>query len=298
MTSRDMDLRACPMGTWEAADALPHPRLRPGVLAYRGFRLALNRPRLRLEAPISAATLVLAFEEHPITLTRSDRPDRPLRRMSVLSGLRTCATLAGHGGRLYGVEVSLAPWMAFALFDADQSDLAAESVDPLLLPGGRIAALTDALAEAPCWQHRFRMLDAALAAWAATGPRPAPQIVRAWTLLSRSGGTLPIPRLADDVGWGVRQLEHRFQQQIGQRPKAAARVLRMQRARRQLARGRSQGAVAAACGFYDQAHLCREFKAMTGLTPTAFMEGRASLPGGGPPVDRLPGETTSLVLAG
>ncbi|WP_239074217.1 helix-turn-helix transcriptional regulator [Streptomyces sp. SID10853] len=298
MTTRDMDLRACPMGTWEAADALPHPRLRPGVLAYRGFRLALDHPRLRLEAPISAATLLLAFEEHPITLIRSDRPERRLRRTSLLSGLRTCATRAEHAGRLYGMEVNLAPWMAFALFDADQHDLAAEPVDPLQLPGGRIAALTDALAETPCWRRRFGLLDAALASWAATGPRPAPQVVRAWALLNRSGGTLPIPRLADDVGWGVRQLEHRFQQQIGQCPKAAARVLRMQRARRQLALGRPSGAVAAACGFYDQAHLCREFKAMTGLTATAFIGGRSPARHGGPPVDRLPGETTSLVLAG
>lgn len=37
---------------------------------------------------------------------------------------------------------------------------------------------------------------------------------------------------------------------------------------------------------------------MTGLTSTEFIEGRVPLRRGGPPVDRLPGESTSLVLAG
>ncbi|MFJ8016300.1 hypothetical protein [Streptomyces sp. NPDC096339] len=34
-----MRIWSCPSGTWEFACALPHPRLRPGVSGYRGFRL-------------------------------------------------------------------------------------------------------------------------------------------------------------------------------------------------------------------------------------------------------------------
>jgi AraC-like DNA-binding protein len=312
MKAADVRLRAGPGGGWESAKALPHASLRSGVLVYHGFRLALDRPRVRLEAPIAAATLLLAFDDQPITIVRSDRPHHPVSRVSVMSGLRTCATLATHDGRLHGVEVSLTPWLAFALSGTDQSELAAESVDPLSLPGSWIRALTDEMAGTPGWERRFALLDAALAARAAAGPQPAPQVVRAWELLSRSGGRIPIRRLAEEVGWSARQLERRFGQQIGQTPKAAARVLRLQRARRQLAAGRPPGAVAADCGFFDQAHLCREFKAMTDLTPTEFVEHRElerpdpadSDPhaghGGpaGPPLDRLPGEATSIVLSG
>lgn len=125
-------------------------------------------------------------------------------------------------------------------------------------------------------------------------------MVRAWGHLQRTWGAIPVPRLADEVGWSVRQLENRFREQIGLGPKAAARVLRLQRARRLLAAGRSQAETAAACGYYDQAHLSGEFRAMTGCTPREFTAARGtpSAPPPGPPgTDRMAGEATSLVLS-
>ena len=102
-------------------------------------------------------------------------------------------------------------------------------------------------------------------------------MARAWSLLARSHGAIPVPRLAEEVGWGVRQLENRFREQIGLGPKAAARVLRLQRARRLLAAGRGPAETAALCGYYDQAHLSGEFKAMTGCTPREFDRARRLL---------------------
>ncbi|MGW7378423.1 helix-turn-helix domain-containing protein [Streptomyces sp. NPDC054794] len=61
---------------------------------------------------------------------------------------------------------------------------------------------------------------------------------------------------------------------MGLGSKAAARVLRLQRARRMPAAGRGQAETAAVCGFYDQAHLSGEFKAMTGCTPGEFAAAR------------------------
>ncbi|MGK4578965.1 helix-turn-helix domain-containing protein [Kitasatospora sp. HPMI-4] len=297
-TDTNLRLRACPLGTWEIAHALPHPALRPGVIGYRGLRIALDRPRRRLEAPVGAATLFLAFEDHPITVTRVGSKRPPVTLVSVLAGLYTGALLAVHGGRLCGVEVNFAPWMAFTLFGVDQYELSGGPVDPLGLPGNRIRTLTDALAGTPDWAARFELLDLTLRRWARMGPPPSPQAVRAWAELTRTAGTMPVPQLAAEVGWSVRQLENGFREQIGQRPKAAARVLRIQRARRLLVSGERASMVAARCGFYDQAHLCGEFKTMTGCTPRTFTAERARGRGGPPVVDRLPGEVTSLVLAG
>ncbi|WP_141726560.1 helix-turn-helix domain-containing protein, partial [Actinacidiphila rubida] len=52
-------------------------------------------------------------------------------------------------------------------------------------------------------------------------------------------------------------------------------------------------AAAAACGFYDQAHLHRDFKAMTGCTPREFLARRST---SGRPVDRMPGRVTSALV--
>ncbi|MGW0733642.1 helix-turn-helix transcriptional regulator [Streptomyces sp. NPDC002851] len=137
--------------------------------------------------------------------------------------------------------------------------------------------------------------------WAAAGTPCSARTARAWDTLVRTHGTLPVRRLADEVGWSVRQLESRFREQIGLGPKAAARVLRLQRARRMLAAGHSQAETAATCGFYDQSHLSGEFRALTGCTPGEFTAARRAALGAkglpGPPgPDRLAGEATSLVL--
>lgn len=297
-----------PGGAWETVLASPHPRLRPGVISYRGIRLALDRPRRRLEAPIGAATLLLGFEG-PLRISRAGRP--PVTLGSVFSGPTTTAAVGEHGGRLAGIEVLLAPWAAFTLFGTPQYELADRAVDPDELPhllgarSGRdrcssIGELSAALAALPGWTERFGLLDDVLTRWTGAGTPGSARVVRAWTQLRRTWGAVPVPRLAEDVGWSVRQLENRFREQIGLGPKAAARVLRLQRARRLLAAGRSQAETAAACGFYDQAHLSGEFRTMTGCTPGEFTAAREAEPAArpGPPgADRMAGEATSLVLS-
>ncbi|WP_328871515.1 helix-turn-helix domain-containing protein [Streptomyces sp. NBC_00287] len=284
-------------GSWEFALAAPHPRLRPGVLSYRGFRFDLARPRRRLETPIGAATLLLGFGE-PVTISRPGR--EPDTLVSLYCGPTTTPAVGEHSGRLAGIEVLFAPWAAFTLFGTPQYELADRTVDPDELPHAldiRVGELAGALGALSSWEERFGLLDEVFTRWYEAGAPSSGRVVRAWAELVRSGGAMPVPRLAEEVGWSLRHLESRFREQIGLGPKAAARVLRLQRARRLLAAGRGAAETAAACGFYDQAHLSGEFKAMTGCTPREFAAARR-LPGqqiGA--ADRLAGEATSLVLA-
>jgi transcriptional regulator GlxA family with amidase domain len=83
-------------------------------------------------------------------------------------------------------------------------------------------------------------------------------------------GRISVGALAKQVGLGQRWLEARFHEQIGLSPKVAAKLFRVRNARGLLAAGNPVARTAAECGYYDQAHLCREFKAVTGQTPTQF----------------------------
>ncbi|WP_371674531.1 helix-turn-helix domain-containing protein [Streptomyces sp. NBC_00289] len=264
----------------------------------------MDRPRRRLEAPIGAATLLLGFDQ-PVRVSRAGRP--PATLVSVFSGPTTTAAVGEHGGRLSGIEVLLMPWAGFTLFGTPQYELANRAVDPDELPhalgsrraGGRlrsIGELSAALAALSDWADRFALLDDVFARWSEAGTPSSARVVRAWSELVRTGGAMPVRQLADEVGWSVRHLENRFREQIGLGPKAAARVLRLQRARRLLADGRGQAETAAACGFYDQAHLSGEFRAMTGCTPREFTAAHR-LADATPAADRMTGEATSLVLA-
>ena len=68
-----------------------------------------------------------------------------------------------------------------------------------------------------------------------------------------------------------------FAAEIGLTPKAAARVVRFDRARRLLQRRAAASrpldlaALAAYCGYYDQAHLDAEFRVLAGAPPTTWL---------------------------
>jgi transcriptional regulator GlxA family with amidase domain len=106
---------------------------------------------------------------------------------------------------------------------------------------------------------------------------PDARVQAAVSLLERTGGELPIPAVATRVGMGERQLERLFDERVGYGPKMLARVVRMQQVTRRITRGTaaSWARLAADCGYTDQAHLIREFRALTGVTPRLYAQERA-----------------------
>uniref|UniRef100_UPI000DE5303C helix-turn-helix domain-containing protein n=1 Tax=Nonomuraea lactucae TaxID=2249762 RepID=UPI000DE5303C len=99
------------------------------------------------------------------------------------------------------------------------------------------------------------------------GPELGPEVPWAWARLLGTGGRVTVSSLAGSLGWSHRHLVARFHDEVGITPKAAARVIRFGRAARMLRSGTAIADAAAACGFYDQAHMNREFRALGGTTP-------------------------------
>lgn len=75
------------------------------------------------------------------------------------------------------------------------------------------------------------------------------------------------------MGWSRRHLTERFTREFGLSPKDAARVVRFHRSRLLVARSNRPrlADVAAACGYYDQAHLAREWNDLAGCSPSAWL---------------------------
>jgi AraC-like DNA-binding protein len=101
-------------------------------------------------------------------------------------------------------------------------------------------------------------------------------VVWVWQRLRDTHGRARIGALADELGWSRKRLVARLREQLGLPPKAAARLLRFERAR-SLAGTMSWAELAFACGFSDQPHLIAEFRAFTGQPPETFLQDTATV---------------------
>jgi transcriptional regulator GlxA family with amidase domain len=90
-------------------------------------------------------------------------------------------------------------------------------------------------------------------------------------MLERTHGRAPIGWLCDKLGRSRRHLAARFREQIGLTPKTVARLFRFERAVALLRRRDvSLAELAFECGYYDQAHLNRDFRGFAGRSPAAY----------------------------
>ena len=86
--------------------------------------------------------------------------------------------------------------------------------------------------------------------------------------------------MASKYGMSPKTLERQFQSEVGLSPKMYQRVVRFRRAFRLLENGEESGArIAAAGGYYDQAHLIRDFKQFAGTSPRRFFRPETPLAG-------------------
>jgi len=93
-----------------------------------------------------------------------------------------------------------------------------------------------------------------------------------------SGGLVSVDQLANDAGVSSRQLERRFLREVGLGPKLLGRIIRFQQVFRAVEQcDAAWAAVAIECGYYDQAHLIRDFHQFARQTPAILFEQQSAL---------------------
>jgi len=255
----------------EAAVARPAGPLRAVVAEHHGYRQRDVPPARHIGLPSPWLTLIFTLDE-PLHVTRHPDPQQaPGHYGALLGGLHTTPAVIEHGGAQSGIQLQVSPLGARALLGLPAGELAGLDLPAADVLGRLGADLAEQLQTTGSWDARFRLLDERLGRLLAPDRAgPPPEVRRAWHVLRASGGTARIADVASDVGWSERHLAARFRTEIGLTPKAAARVVRFDRARRMLPRTPA-AIVAATCGYADQAHLVREFVAFTGLGPRAWL---------------------------
>ena len=91
-------------------------------------------------------------------------------------------------------------------------------------------------------------------------------------------GVISIDELSRAAGISGRQLERRFRREVGLGPKMLGRILRFQHVFRAVEHDDPAWAtLAVECGYYDQAHLIRDFRQFADQTPAALIAQRTIL---------------------
>ncbi|MBS1665438.1 MAG: AraC family transcriptional regulator [Bacteroidetes bacterium] len=101
-----------------------------------------------------------------------------------------------------------------------------------------------------------------------------PLVASALDVIQRYNGVIHIEELTGIVGCQPRQLERKFNAAVGLSPKHLCNIVRVHAFIKLLQSedGASLTDCAYESGYYDQAHLIREFRKVTGLTPSQYIK--------------------------
>lgn len=263
------------LGAWEMHSSPPAAHLRPFLASsYLGFREETIRPLARRECATLRVPLILNLgAPYQVSLGASRSP-RQLS--SFVAGVSDIPAVVLGATQSCAMQVDLTPLGARALLRRPLDELTNQVVafDDVLGPSGRI--LIERLHGVTSWASRFAIIDEFLIARLTNAHAGDARVAHVWSRLVASGGQARIDELARDVGWSRKHLGARFRDHVGLTPRVAARVMRFETllacAR---ARGhRTWGELAATCGYFDQAHLNRDFAEFAHTTPVAYLRDR------------------------
>ncbi|RKN51299.1 helix-turn-helix domain-containing protein [Micromonospora endolithica] len=272
----------------EVVVGLPEPRLRRYVGRYVGYRESVSGPLVRHEAAGAFVVLILGWGA-PLDVVDPRAAGRGAYAVdSFVAGPFDGYCETSTTGVGAAVQMLLTPLAARRILAAPLGELANRAVGVDRWPEGWLDRLRARLAEEPTWPGRFALLDATLAARLAGTDPVDPRLVWAWRRLAGAGGPVRVGELAEEVGWSRRHLTVRFHREVGLSPRTTVRLLRFQRTYAVLRRGLavcdlvpdlvaeevppagSWAHLAVRYGYYDQAHLIRDFREFAGATPAAL----------------------------
>ena len=262
------------------AEHAPGLALRPYLGWCTGYRDSGVAPALHRGLPSPWLTFIVTLDEPLVIAAHPDPAQRPGTFDVLVGGLHTAPALVSHNGAQSGIQLAVSPLAAGALLGMPAGELASIDVHGADIFGGGAARVQDRVRELPTWAARFGYLEQFLAERLRAADERAgisAEVRHAWARLMRSGGNVPVAELAAETGWSERHLRTKFRTQTGLGPKEAGRVIRFDRTRRELQRRRAAGVpldlagLAVAAGYFDQAHMDRDFRMLAGCPPTTWL---------------------------
>jgi AraC-like DNA-binding protein len=235
----------------------------------RGY---LERSWRNMILPECAMELIVNLGD-PQTLCDLEKPRHTVFRHSWISALRTEPIVIDETGYVHLVGVRLRAAGAWPFLGIPLGEFSGYVVELNAVLGGEIDELRIRLGEETSDIGRFQILEHWLEARRRSRAASTPAVIRALRLIGDSRHPARIGRIAAEIGISHKHLLREFDRCVGLRPKVFARISAFQRVIHGIGHRKKidWAQTAAQHGYYDQAHLIREFHSCSGLTPAEYL---------------------------
>lgn len=235
-----------------------------------------SHPRERV-LPTGSAGLVIALGEAPLRVRDGCCGESELLAGATISGARDSWFVIDVASHAASMGMVFRPGGAVPLLGMSAHEFAGRHVPLEAALGSTAGGFRERLREAGTADARFALAERWLTPRAERARR-TPAIALGIDRIGRTGGSCRVAELADSAGWSERHFSSVFTREVGLGPKRFARVRRFQSALSMVERGGPArwADIALASGYFDQAHLVREFRLMSGCTPGEYLRRRTA----------------------
>ncbi|MGF1471466.1 MAG: DUF6597 domain-containing transcriptional factor [Rubrobacteraceae bacterium] len=239
--------------------------------------------------PTGTADLVINLRDGPLKVYDPWDTGR-FRRFghSLISGPHSDFFVIDTACQASTMGVHFEPGGAYPFLPVPASELCGAHVSLETLWGTTAPELRDRLLEAETPEKKFQILEQTLLEKITRPPALHPAVVFALKEFRKPPHTQKVSDVADRIGLSQRRFIQVFRNAVGLTPKVFCRIRRFQQVLRRIeAEDRVAWTDAAlSCGYFDQAHFIHDFRAFSGLNPTAYHSRRGEHPNHVPLPDR------------
>lgn len=227
--------------------------------------------------PTGDAQLVISLRDAPLRTYHVHGADRTqIYRGPLVCGPRSEHSIIDTAPLASSMGVQFKPGGAFPFLGVPIGELHNSNVSLESLWGRKADELHDRLCEAGEPLARFQILAQFLFSHLHTAWERHPAVAYALTEFQAASQYQTIAEVTKRTGLSLKWLIELFRAEVGLTPKLYCRLRRFQASLKLMARQPQPdwADIALTCGYFDQAHFNRDFRAFSGLSPTAYLAHR------------------------
>ncbi len=257
-------------------DFIPAPDVQEFVQLYRIVHLSFaHGESVPVKAYPPRPEHCLAFYPFDTEMVEYKNSGRIVKNIPVvLYGQFSEVTNRSIGKNFLVVQIIFNPGALFRLTGVAATALTNEYIDAENIFSSQLQNINEQLFFATTYPAMITIVNNFVRSLIKKQQKPKLLLDDACTLLLQKNGSLSIDALAKQACLSTKQLDRKFNERTGVNPKLYAKIIRFDRAFRFKNSHPHLDwlRIAVECNYYDYQHLVKDYKAFTGLSPTAFHE--------------------------